>query len=259
MVTLSALTAGCIAADDEVARLIADGFPVVDFHTHLKGGLTLEEVLEHTRRTGIRHGIAINGGVGFPITDDAGIEAFRQSMEGAPVFIAMQAEGREWPTLFSREAVAKFDYVFTDSMTIFDHRGRRARLWMPDEVEIPDKQAFMELLVTTIEGILAREPIDIYVNPTYLPVVIAGEYDALWTPERMQRVVDAAAQNGIAVEINARMKIPSPAFIRLAKAAGIKFTLGTNNADRNLDLSWALRMVRECGLAPGDMWMPRRR
>ena len=103
----------------------------------------------------------------------------------------MQAEGREWPTLFSKEAIAKFDYVFTDAMTIVDHRGQRARLWMPDEVDIPDKQAFMELLVRTIEEILDNEPVDIYANPTYLPDMLIKEYDTLWTPQRVKRVIDA--------------------------------------------------------------------
>lgn len=237
---------------------MTESFPLIDYHTHLKGGLTLEEVLEHTRATGIRHGIAVNGGVGFPITDDAGIEAFRQSMAGAPCPIGLQAEGREWPTLFSREAIARFDYVFTDAMTVVDHRGRRARLWIPEEVDIPDAQAFMELLVATIERILDGEPIDFYANPTYLPAVIAADYDALWTPERQQRVVAAAVRSGVAVEINSRLRIPHADFIRRAKAAGARFTFGTNNVDRDLGrLEYSLQMAEECGLTPGDMWSPK--
>ena len=247
---------------DAVAALILklgdENFPIIDFHTHLKGGLTLEETLQHTRRTGINHGIAVNGGVGFPITNNAGIEAFRRSMMGAPCFIGLQAEGREWPTLFSREAIAKFDFVFTDAMTIPDHRGRRTRLWIKEEVEIPDPQAFMEHLVTNIVGILDREPIDLYANPTFLPEIIAADYDSLWTTERMDRVIAAAARSGVAIEINSRFKIPNAAFIRRAKKAGIKFTLGTNNSDRELGrLEYALRMVQECGLTWQDMWMPK--
>jgi hypothetical protein len=250
------------AALDDVARsllrLAGDNFPVIDFHTHLKGGLTLDATLEHMRRTGINHGIAINGGVGFPITNNAGIEQFRQSMIGAPCYIGLQAEGREWPTLFSTEAIARFDYVFTDAMTIPDLRGKRTRLWIKDEVEITDKQAFMDHLVGIIEGILDGEPVDIYANPTYLPDVIAAEYDALWTPARMDRVIAAAARNGVAIEINSRFKIPSAAFIQRAKRAGIKFTLGTNNADRELGrLEYSLQIIQACGLTWQDMWMPK--
>jgi hypothetical protein len=244
--------------DREIVQLGSENFPLIDFHTHLKGGLTIEEALAHARRTGISHGIAVNGGVGFPIANDAGIEEFRKSMQGAPCFIGLQAEGREWPTLFSREAIAKFDYVFTDAMTIVDHRGKRARLWIKEEVDIPDKQAFMELLVSTIEKILDNEPIDFYANPTFLPEVIAAEYDALWTPERMKRVIDAAARNGVAVEINSRYQIPHADFIRRAKAAGVKFTLGTNNTDRELGrLEYSLKMVAECKLTWKNMWMPK--
>lgn len=246
------------AVAQTILKLAGDNFPLIDFHTHLKGGLTLDQTLEHMRQTGINHGIAVNGGVGFPITDDAGIERFRQSMKGAPCFIGLQAEGREWPTLFSKEAIAKFDYVFTDAMTIVDHRGKRARLWIKEEVDIPDKQAFMDHLVDTIVGILDNEPVDIYANPTYLPDVIASEYDALWTPARMDRVISAAVRNGVAIEIASRLRIPSLAFLKRAKAAGVKFSLGTNNADPDLGrLEYALQMVEALGLAWKDMWMPR--
>ena len=246
------------AVDEQIIKLGNANYPLVDFHTHLKGNLTMDGVMRHMFKTGINHGIAVNGGIGFPITNDAGIEAFRKSMAGQPVFIGMQAEGREWPTLFSTDAVARFDYVFTDSMTIFDHRGKRARLWINSEVEIPDKQAFMEHLVNTIVKIFNEEPIDMYVNPTFLPDVIAKEYNTLWTPERMQRVVDAAAKNGVAIEINSRYRLPSQEFIKRAKKAGLKFTLGVNNTDADLGRTeYALEMIQACGLTYKDFWMPK--
>ena len=116
----------------------------------------------------------------------------------------------------------------------------------------------MDLLVTQIVKILDNEPIDIYVSATYLPDELSAEYDALWTPERMQKVIDAAVRNKVAIEISARFKIPSAAFIKRAKAAGVKFTLGTNNPDKEMGrLEYSLRMVKECGLNWRDMWMPK--
>lgn len=242
----------------EIAELNRAGFPVIDYHTHLKGGLTLEQVLEHTRETGIRHGIAVNCGIGFTVTNDAGIVAWLDSTKGAPVFRAMQAEGREWVKTFTPEAIAKFDYVFTDAMTFTDTNGRRMRLWMTNEVWVTDAQGFMEMLVEKITGILENEPIDLYVNATFLPEVIAADYDKLWTPERMDRLIAAAAKNGVAIEISARYKIPSAAFIKRAKAAGVKFSFGTNNIDPDLGrLEYCLDMIRECGLTPRDMFSPK--
>jgi hypothetical protein len=133
------------------------------------------------------------------------------------------------------------------------------RLWIPEEVEIgPDEQAFMDLLVSKIVGILETEPIDIYVNATFLPAAIAPRYDALWTEERMTRVIDAAVKKGIAIEIGARYKIPSERFLRLAKAKGAKFTFGTNNAGASDlgDWSYPLEMQKKLDLKWQDMFVP---
>jgi hypothetical protein len=166
----------------EVIRLGSQNIPMVNSHMHLKGGLTLQEALAKSRATGIFYGVALNCGLNFAITNDAGINASLPPFKGQPVFVVMQAEGREWVNMFSREAIAKFDYVITDAMTIFDDNGRRMRLWIDDEVpEIKDKQAFMDMLVDRTVKILTTEPINIYVNPTYLPRQIAAEYDQLWT------------------------------------------------------------------------------
>jgi histidinol phosphatase-like PHP family hydrolase len=174
------------------------------------------------------------------------------------VFAGMQAEGRDWVRLFSPATVARFDYVFTDARTLTDHRGRRVRLWVKEEVEIPDPQAFMDRLVKTIETILDKEPIDIYANPTYLPEVIAKDYDRLWTGKRMKRVVAALARNGVALEINDRLRLPGPALIKMAKEAEVKFAFGGDNSGGKLGrLKYCLQMVEKCALTADDLWSPR--
>jgi hypothetical protein len=243
----------------ELLHLNAQNFPVVDCHVHLKGGLTLEEALANSRRVGIQYGIAINGGLGFPTTNDAAAEDYLKSMKGQPCFVALQGEGREWVKLFSKETVAKFDYVFTDAMTFTDDNGKRMRIWIKEEVgEIKDKQQFMDMYVNRILGVLNREPIDIHANPTVLPDVIAADYDQLWTPERMGRVIEAAKKNDVAIEINNRYRVPSPAFIKAGKKAGVKFSFGTNNGDKNLGrIEYDVQMVKECGLTWQDIFLPK--
>jgi len=234
-------------------------FPMVDYHVHLKGGLTLEEAIRNAQARGIKLGIAENCGIGFRVTNDEELQRSLKLLEGKPVYKAMQAEGREWLNLFSPEMIAKFDYVFTDAMTFTDKRGKRIRLWIREQVQIDDKQDFMDMYVDRIVTILNNEPIDIYVNPTFLPAVIADEYDVLWTPQRMDKVIEAAVKNDVAVEINARSRIPSIAFIKRAKKAGVKFSFGTNNDGRELGhLEYCRRMARECGLTIKDMFSPLR-
>ncbi len=248
--------------DANEPRMLALGranFPLVDLHAHLKAGLDIEQALALSRRTGMFLGIAVNGGRDMSVHDDATAAAWLDSMRGQPVFLALQAEGREWVSHFSRETRKRFDYVFTDAETWTNPAGRRMRLWIPDEVEVgPDEQAFMELLVEKTVGILESEPIDVYVNPTFLPAAIAARYDQLWTEARMTRVIEAAVKHGVAIEIGARYRIPSERFLRLAKAKGARFTFGTNNAGSGDlgDWSYPLEMQKRLELKWQDMWVP---
>jgi hypothetical protein len=257
-----AVAAPMPVVDERYVRMLQlgkDNFPLVDLHAHLKGGLTIEQALALSRATGMFLGIAANCGKGFPIQTDADAAAYVDSLRGQPVFVAMQAEGREWVSMFSKETRARFDYVFTDGMTWTNPAGRRMRLWMPEEAEVgPDEQAFMDLLVSKIVGILETEPIDVYVNPTFLPQSIADRYDSLWTEERMAQVIDAAVKGGVAIEINGRYRIPSERFLRLARAKGAKFTIGTNNAAATDlgDWSYPLAMQKALGLTWKDMFVP---
>ena len=241
-----------------ISAFCAAGLPLIDYHVHLKSGLTLEQALEKSREAGITYGIAENCGLGFPVTNDEQLKQSFDRLEGQPVFKAMQAEGREWVKMFSPELIAKFDYVFSDALTFHDKQGRRTRLWMRNEVHIDNEQEFMDMYVDKIVTILQDEPIDIFVNPTFLPAVIAERYDELWTRQRMQKVIQAAVKNGVAIEINARYRIPSVKFIKLAKQTGTKFAFGTNNGGRELGhLEYSLDMAKQCGLTKDDMFLPK--
>ncbi len=254
---------GCDVARDSLMKVVdllnEQEFPLIDFHCHLKGGLTMEQACQHSRDIGYNYGVAANCGLKFPVTSDSTLNAYLDGISREPVFKAMQCEGREWITLFSPAAVARFDYIFTDAMTWSDQKGRRMRLWIPEETFVDNEQQFMEMLTGKIEAILGAEPVDIHVNPTYLPAKLAPDYDRLWTPERMDRVINALKTNDVALEINARFKIPSITFIKRAKAAGVKFTFGTNNGSNNDlgRLEYCLKAIKEAGLTSEDMFLPR--
>ena len=245
--------------EEKIVRLATDNVPLIDFHTHLKGGITREEALAHARYYGFSYGIAVNCGLKMGFETDDSLNAYLDAFEPTPLaWHAMQAEGREWLDLFSKESRERFDYVFTDGMTWTNNRGVRQRLWIPAETDIGDPQDFMEQLVESIVRVVTTEPIDIHVNPTFLPPALADQYDVLWTDDRIERVVKALAEGGVALEINNRYKIPSAKFIKKAKEVGVKFTFGTNNggADDLGRMEYGIDMVFECGLSSQDMWYP---
>ena len=245
--------------EKKLIDLASGNFPLIDLHVHIKGGLTMEAALTNARKYGFTYGLAVNCGLKMGFETDSALQDYIDNYKKPPqTWFAMQAEGREWLDMFSKESIAQFDYTFTDAMTWTNDNGKRMRLWIEEETEIGDPQDFMNQLVNRLVGILENEPIQIYVNPTFLPDDLNPDYDALWTTERMDAVIAALVENDIALEINNVREIPSPAFIKRAKEAGAKFTFGTNNsgADNLGRMDYAISMIEECGLTVNDMWNP---
>lgn len=248
--------------NDAVIRFQQRNFPVIDYHVHLKGGLTKEMAHAMSMNYGINYGVAPNageGGVGRMLADDKEVYEYFNEVKDMPFMRGVQGEGRKWTATFSQEALGVFDYLFTDGMTIVDHKGRLSRIYRPEEVHYDGvtKEQYMEHLVDQTVKILTNEPADIYANPTFLPEELNAEYAKYWTDERVNRVLDVLVKYNIALEINARYKIPSFDIIRKAKERGIKFTFGTNNVDANFGkLEYCLQAVEECGLTADDIWFP---
>jgi len=247
--------------DDALIRLQQQNFPVIDYHVHWPVYLGLKAAAERSLADGYEFGVASNCGIGFQTGSDEQIKArFANDFTLPPLFYAMQGEGREWPQTFSKEAREMFDYVFTDALTFFDHKGRRTQLWIPGTIfmDIPE-QEYMDMIMDRTLKIINGEPIDFLASPTRLSDVMMADYDKCWTDARVAQLVKALKDNNVAMEINSVSKVPSARIIKAAKAAGVKFTLGTNNNGLGeLDrLAYSLRMVEECGLTIDDMWFPK--
>jgi len=247
---------------DAVIRAQQRNFPVIDYHVHLKGGLTKEQAHAMSMNYGINYGVAPNageGGVGRMLADDKEVYEYFDEVKPLPFLCGVQGEGRKWTATFSQEALGVFDYLFTDAMTIIDHKGRNSRIYRPEEVRYDglSKERYMDHLVDQTVKILTNEPADIYANPTYLPEDMQADYDKYWTDERVDRVLDVLQRHSIALEINPRYRIPSIDIIRKAKQRGLKFTFGTNNVDADFGrLEYCFEAMDKCGIVADDIWFP---
>ena len=237
------------------------GIPLVDYHVHVDKPATLEQVLAISRQRGVKFGIVEHAGTKankYPriLSSDEELKGYLAELEGKPVFKGVQAEWLDWMTCFSKEMIAKLDYVLTDAMTLRGKDGKPVRMWDAG-FKVGDVQDFMDRYVDFHVELMSLEPIDILANPTYLPGSIAKDYDALWTPARMQKIIDAAVKYGIAIEINAGYRIPRLALLKQAKAAGAKFSFGTNIRGPNVGkLDYCLEMVKALGLTRADIFTP---
>lgn len=126
-----------------------------------------------------------------------------------------------------------------------------------EELDFSDKQAFMDRFVDWHVQIRAEEPIDILANVSWLPAPLAADFDRYWTAARMQKVIDAAVKYRVALEIGARLQLPKTPFLRMAKSAGVKFTLGSNGRYPEMGkLDYSIAIAQELGLKRVDMFTP---
>ena len=248
--------------NDAIIRLQQQNFPVIDYHVHLKGGLTKEMAHALSMNYGINYGVAPNageGGVGRMLADDKEVYEYYEEVKPLPFLCGVQGEGRKWTATFSQEALGIFDYLFTDAMTIMDHKNRNSRIYRAEEVHYDgvSKNEYMEQIVDQTVKILTNEPADIFANPTYIPEDMQADYDKYWTNERINRVLDVMQEHNIALEINPRYKIPSMKIIQMAKDRGMKFVFGTNNVDANFGkLEYCIEAIEQCGITTKDLWFP---
>lgn len=248
------------SADDTFKRILSLGvrnYPLIDYHVHFHGKLGLQQALEQSRRDGIAFGLAINAGrLSNARTDSAAIQ-FLEAVSGQPTFTGMQLEGADWPPLFTRDTCARFDYLFNDCLVWTNPGDNRTwrRIHRPEELgAITDTQAFAEEFTQRVVSTIATQPIDFFANPTYLPASLESRRAEIWTEARTNRLIQAAARHGVAIELSDRFHVPDADFVKRAKTAGCKFVLGTGNgSDQDLlRSSHGLRLIEECGLVWTD-------
>jgi histidinol phosphatase-like PHP family hydrolase len=252
---------GCAVVPGLVRR--ESEIPLADYHVHLdvRRGHTIDWALALSKQRGVKFGIVEHAGSKdkpYPniISNDAALKKHIDSLASTPFYKGVQAEGLEWFTNFSPAAIAQLDYVLTDALTVPEKDGSFTELWRP-WVKVADPHEFMERYVDFHLQILEREPIDILANPLFLPQAIAKDFDALWPPARMKKIVAAAAKYKVAIELNEAYRLPGTAFIKLAREAGLQFSFGSNqHNDKIGQMDYATEVIRTFDLKPSEIWKP---
>lgn len=248
--------------DSETATLLPlakDNFPVVDLNTVISLS-ALERALTQSRVTGLGLGIvasrepdpqnpratsAAAARLSLPANDEASARAFLNATKSLPIFRVLSPSDRNWIKAITPQTRASFDCIIADAAS-----------FTPD-ASGPDAQAFMEKLVAETVSILSAEPVDIYASPTLLPIELVSRAEELWTEERMKKIIDAAVSHGVAIEINTVRVLPSERFIRLAKAAGAKFSIGSGRSYAEVfDRAYAWETQKKIPLRWQDMYVP---
>ncbi len=249
------------AVKTEIESLGKRGFILTDHHIHLRGGMTLEKADLRQQDSGIRSAVLENFGREWPLADNAKLKDFLDALDkvqprGRRLPVGIQVNDRDWHTQIDPALRKRLDFVLADTMIMgVTAEGKPRRLWLPG-VTIEDPAAWMKEYLAHNLRIL-DEPVSILANPTYLPPAIAPLYDQLWTEDRMRQVIAKAVAKGIALEIQLGSDFPKPAFLKLARQMGAKFSLGSNNFDdKTKDPTRWFQTITLLDLKPSDLWCP---
>ena len=236
------------------------GFPIMDLHVHRSEELTIEDIVDKSRRLNMKIGVMENIAP-WGITCDSQLKEYIDSLRPYPVYIGLQPMSPGWSKNLSADLIDQADYIVMDPQIVENGNtyGETIQLW-EYTAYIDDVDYFMERNMQHYLNILTGdEPLDVFACPLFLPVCIQREYHSLWTKKRLQQIIDAARSRNIAIEINDTVHVPHEDFILMAKKAGLKFTFGSDSRNHTVGrLAYCKHIAKKCQLTEKDFFIPRR-
>jgi histidinol phosphatase-like PHP family hydrolase len=235
--------------------------PILDLHVHSihsDGSMTVEEILQVANRKGYVVGIADHASPEDKIVHDAHLVSYLDDLERYPVFRSIELDV-ELGTGLSSTCLEKLDYIIVGLHFLTLNRIQTF-FWDPLAL-IPDPESFVEAYIATAASAMRRMKMDILAHPTLLPISLRAESALLWTPARIRRLVAAAVENRVALEISGHWQVPSDELLREGLRQGATFSLGSDGhgPDSMCDLAYPLEMLRTLEIGPDRIFTPRRR
>lgn len=226
----------------QVTKMQGEQFAFLDMNIKTSGDFNIDKALAEFYSTGINLGL---------VADETNANDFINKYKNHPVFLGLKLNQSE-DTKIDR---GQFDYVIGEITTFQNKAGNTVDIH--SEEEIRNLQTFMDEYVAAIVSELNSGVLNIWASPTLLPSSLSKDYNKLWTKERMVKVIEAARNNGVAIEINNATKLPGIDFLKLAKEHGCQFTntgIYVNNKMTVPD--YFLEVVEQCGLGYKDIYIP---
>ena len=121
-------------------------FPIADLHVHLSGQLSIEQAMQVAKDRGVKFGIVEHPGHNYKIKTDQDLKQYIDMLAPHPVYKGIQPVYPKWRKAFSKELIARIEYVLMDTQTLPNPDGTFWRIWRSDTV-ITNKEKFMDRYV----------------------------------------------------------------------------------------------------------------
>ncbi|HET7273820.1 MAG TPA: hypothetical protein VFI91_01485 [Longimicrobiaceae bacterium] len=240
-----------------------------DLHSHTimsDGELPLRRVVELAAERGVAIGISDHISSRNPdrfVATEGDFRLYLDALKAEPVFRSGEFC---WCDRFGEtlpaELLDRLDYRIGSNHGFELPDGTFASPWWTSLPGIWSDQphVLMEVMVQNLCDMVRTMPIQIAAHPTLMPPAlmgIEGDVHAWWTDDLEDRFVEAAAESGVALEISNRYRLPHDRFLRKAKQAGVRFSLGSDGHDEEqvARLNWSVETARRVGITTADLFV----
>jgi hypothetical protein len=247
-----------VPVDQRYSKILdyqANHIAFIDYQINTSGSFNIDSALQSFFKTGINLGLVVEanevakGRQGQLFADH--IKKYRH----LPAFLGLITNNNTLPKDLAETSIANFDYIIGDITRFKNKTGDEVDILM--EKNIGDNEVFMEEYVEFITDQLDKGGLNIWAMASILPESLSGQYDKLWTQSRMLKVIEAAKRNDVAIEVYLPKKIPSIAFIKLAKEKGCLFTMGGLFRENEMsEPVYFYELIDSCKLDYKDIYIP---
>lgn len=240
-----------------------------DLHTHSTfsdGRMTPGEIADHALSRGFSAGLADHCLFYGPKTGEA-FRKYMDAIKATALYMGLEIDlGR--PVELPAFIVRQLDYIIGsihhfapgEGQVLFSPYFKARRYGTPYEFprELGDPRESLNAIADLIVSRLETDPVDILGHATVLPscVLLGNEqaFDRDWNA----RVIRAAVENGVAIEISGLWKAPHREFLEMSFEAGATFALGSDAHDARglFDIEYPARMVEELGIPESRLFVP---
>lgn len=228
-----------------------------DLHTHSTfsdGKTTLDQIAAIARLTGMDAGVADHCGLGsFQLETDERFERYFEALLPLPVYRSVELDlGRE--IRVSLENLKRCDYLIGGIHSLGE------RDFFDPALAEPDIPALLDEILSDIEKNARIFSFDILAHPGLLPVKLQSRHGEILDRRWDDRLIGLALRYGFALEISSRWRVPLAPTVARAKAAGVRFALGSDahHPEQVCRLEHSLAVAGECGLTDADLFRPAR-
>lgn len=229
----------------------------IDIHSHTRfsdGRHTPAEMAKHAAKLGYTLGISDHIDTRKCMASDKDVMTYYRAIADLPVYRSAEVSVED-KLAISTEILQQFDYLIVSVHTIDG--------WsiFSGNFPITDPDTVLAKHIDSLAAFLELNHFDILGHPTLTAKPFMANPQQVWTPKRVEQLIQVGMTHDLAFELNARSMTPHPEFVHLALEMGARFAVGTD-AHRYQSLgklSYPYQLIDQFDIPDNRIFIPERK